>query len=457
VAAPAVDPPRVQLDRLVTPLAGFALRLFYRRRSLGGSIPDRGPLVLVANHPNGLVDPLAILLLTRRPLRFLGKAPLFEMPVVGRLLRGMQALPVYRAIDGADTSENRGTFDAVYDALDEGAAICLFPEGVSHSEPALQKLKTGAARMAVGAEARAGFGLGVRIVPVGLVYSDKSRFRSRLVTWIGEPIEVAALRAAHEAGERGAVAELTDRITRELERVTINVEQWEDLPLLETARRIWRRGDADRIEELQALARGLAWLRAADPERVERLELLVARFRSRVRSLGVRVENLEREYTTRRVLRFVLRQLVLAPAGALVVAAGTLLWWLPFRGVGLAARLLRPDGETEATLKLSAAVVLFPLGYAALCALAWALAGPPALLATAVLAPPLGVGAVLARERLRASVADVLVFLRFGGAARLERRLVERRRAIAREFDELYALYAAEHAGRATLPDAPAG
>ena len=131
--------------------------------------------------PTGLVDPLAMMISTAGSVRFLAKAPLFQMPVIGSIMRGMGALPVYRSIDGANTSDNKDTFSAVFDALDEGELVALFPEGISHSLPNLQTLKTGAARMALGAEARAqnrsDHKLGVRIVPVGLNYGRKGRFR----------------------------------------------------------------------------------------------------------------------------------------------------------------------------------------------------------------------------------------------------------------------------------------
>ncbi|HYC32963.1 MAG TPA: 1-acyl-sn-glycerol-3-phosphate acyltransferase, partial [Gemmatimonadales bacterium] len=138
-------------------------------------MPGSGPLLLVANHPNEAFDPLLVAAAAGRPVRFLAKAPLFGVPVVGAVLREAGCLPVYRrADDPAQTGRNEETFAAVTAALGAGAAIALFPEGTSHDAPALAPLKTGAARMALAVPPA----LPLAIVPVGLVLADRDRARS---------------------------------------------------------------------------------------------------------------------------------------------------------------------------------------------------------------------------------------------------------------------------------------
>ena len=112
--------------RLIRRLFCLAVALFYRGRTLGAAIPPQGPLIIVANHPNGLIDPIMVMSLTDRPVRFLAKEPLFRMPVIGTLLRAVRALPVFRAVDGADTEANLSTFSAVTDALKAGEIVVSF-------------------------------------------------------------------------------------------------------------------------------------------------------------------------------------------------------------------------------------------------------------------------------------------------------------------------------------------
>src|SRR5437667_5549695 len=156
---------------LVRAVFGLVLRVFFRRIEVSGSahVPARGPVMFVLNHPNGLVDPAFLLCLAPRRVSLLAKAPLFRMPVIGFFCRAFDAIPVHRRQDaGSEPSQNRETFDTARAVLARGGAIAIFPEGASHSDPKLRPLKTGAARIALGAAAALAGSSPIRIVPAGL-------------------------------------------------------------------------------------------------------------------------------------------------------------------------------------------------------------------------------------------------------------------------------------------------
>ena len=138
-------------------LARALVRLFYHRVEVVGveRVPRSGPLVIVANHRNALVDPLLLIATLPRTLRPVAKAPLFRHPILAPFLRLAGALPVHRRQDpGSEPGENARTFEAVAAALEAGGAILIFPEGVSQPEPVLMPLRTGVARMVLGTEGR---------------------------------------------------------------------------------------------------------------------------------------------------------------------------------------------------------------------------------------------------------------------------------------------------------------
>jgi len=436
------------MERWILRAADFAVDLFYRRRVLGSEVPAAGPLVLVGNHPNGLVDPILVAGATHRPVRFLGKAPLFDLPGLGQVMRGLDVLPVWRSVDRADTSRNEGTFEAVYEALAAGDVICLFPEGVSHSDPGLKRLKTGAARMALGAEARRGFELEVRVVPVGLVYRANRRFRSEVAVWVGAPIDVDDLAAAYAADEREAVRVLTDRIAAGLAEVTLGLDRWEDLPLVEMAERIWRReGGGERLERTKAFVAGVHALRRIDPGRVDELGRRIAAFRERLQRLGVDVRDLDTVYRPAKTLRFVVRNLLVLLVALPLGILGTVLWVLPYRAVAWLVARLHPSRDQFATYAILGGIVLFPSWVLALALAAGAWLSWSVGLALALAAPPLGLAALGYLEWRRDTLEDVAAFFRLGLRHRLRALLVAQRDALAADIEALRAELAARSFG----------
>ena len=338
---------------------GTIIDLFYRRRTVGPGLPESGPLVVVGNHPNGLVDPLIVAHVSQRPVCFLAKEPLFRWPVIGALMRVGKALPIYRTRDGHDTEANRSTFAAVHAALAQGAVICLFPEGTSHSEPSLQPLKTGAARMVLGAESENDWALGVRVVPVGLQYRDKMIFRSDATVVWGEPIQVPDhIRAVHEREPREAVRQLTDHIGEAIRAVTVNLEQWEDLPLLELAGQVWT-DENDPTTRLIGLAQGQRSFLATTPERIGALRRRLQDFASNLAELGLEPRDLDGQVRVLPALRFLGAHLLFFVAAWPIILIGTLGYCVPYYAVRALVNIKKPEADVVASVKVLASILFF--------------------------------------------------------------------------------------------------
>ena len=242
-----VSSSRRRLDRFLVSLDRRVLRIFFREIEVVGleNVPPEGPLLVVANHGNSLVDPMLVFGFLPRPSRFLAKSTLWRHPTAKYLVRLAAAIPVYRRQDpGVDPEKNVATFARSHEELAAGGVIALFPEGLSHSEPALAPLKTGVARIALGAEKRFG-PLGIRILPVGLNFEDPEAFRSRVLIQIGPPIEIEPSVGASEEDEKTAVRALTGRTEEALRTVTLNYDSWRQAELLDCASQVYSRGTVE--------------------------------------------------------------------------------------------------------------------------------------------------------------------------------------------------------------------
>jgi glycerol-3-phosphate O-acyltransferase/dihydroxyacetone phosphate acyltransferase len=395
-------------------LSRNALRLFYRLTLSGERVPGRGPVLLVANHPNSLLDPAMVAAVARRPVRFLAKAPLFGHAGVGWLVRGAGAIPVYRAQDDpAITGQNQDTFRAVWDALAEGAAVGIFPEGTSHSGPSLVPLKTGAARIALGAAARTGGAF--PILPVGLSFRDKATFRSPALAVVGRGVEWRDLAAAGP-NDRDAVRALTGRIDEALRDVTINLERWEDEDLVHAAEAVYAAElpvdpspDA-RVARLAEATEGLARVRAAGRAEWSRVAREVAGHARILGALGITPAQLRASARVDVALGWIVRQLLFFGVGAPVAAVGIAIYSIPYRLTGFLERRGVKDEDVRATFKVLVGGLLHLLWTIAIAAAVGWRFGLGAALCVLVALPLIGIVAIHVAERWRGALGEARRF-----------------------------------------------
>ena len=421
----ARSPLRGLLDELGSRLARLLLGLFFRDVEVLGRerVPRGVPLLVIANHVNNLIDPMLILGYAGVRPRFLAKSTLWKHPIVAPALLLLGALPVYRRSDGAPVARNIETFARCRAALAEGETIAIFPEGRSHNEPGAVPLKTGAARIAL--EAGAHGAPGLRVVPVGLVYEEKERFRSRVLLQVGLPIDPGPDQAAYAATPRDAVKSLTARIAAGLESVTLPFASWEEAPLIDRAVDLAVEGDpaALPLSERWSLWRSFiaryTTLEKSDPERAQRLVTALRSYDEARRGLGLRESDLaawpDRGWRAR--ARDILEFAIKAP--------GVLLNWPPYRLPSWIADRFTRTPDEPASYKVMGALLFFPVWWVLEAAVARALGGPWAALAVAVAAPLAGLVSLRIHDRQRARPLAV-------GASFAERAALRDRRAALR-------------------------
>lgn len=402
---------------LFSPLSRLCAFGYYRIRYAGAPVPKSGPVLLVANHPNSLLDPMLVVASARRPVRFLAKAPLFTDRKIGWLIRASGAIPVYRRSDDpSQMGRNEEMFRAVHAALAEGDAVGIFPEGISHTSPSLAPLRTGAARIALGAAAQLGGAF--PIVPIGLTFHQKDVFRSDSLVVRAAPVEWADL-AVRPESDTDAVAALTERIGESLTQVTLNLAEWRDERVVTAALGIWqaenrdnRSGDDD-MPSLAVTSRLLGRVRAmGDSEGLQLAEDVDSHAR-RLGRLGLAPRDLHLDTGTSSAVSWAASRVPLVmPLAAILAVAGWLLFLVPYQLTGVIVDRFRLQPDTRSTWKLLVGVVIYLAWVALIVAAVWSAAGTIAALIALIVVPSVGMLGLLVRESWRGSWNDARRWLK---------------------------------------------
>lgn len=431
--------------RLIVALVKFALRTYFKRIEVTGleHVPASTPVIFVLNHPNALVDPVFLLCLAPRRVSFLAKAPLFRMPVLGSLVRAMDSLPVYRRQDeGEDVSKNEETFVAARKLLARGGTIGICPEGVSHNEPGLRPIKTGASRISLAAVST-GEVSNLKIVPAGLYYTSKTHFRSSALLYFGKPIEVARVELEPDGSPpRLAVKELSNQIERALREVIIDAQHEEALHTISRAERIFSADvDAtedsltDELELQQRFVKAYNVLQDRAPERLRRLEVRMIRFEEELNQAGVDPDELTPPSSTFAVFRQVVTRSILFLLMLVPAIVGTIVHYPAYQlGGYLATKLSRDSEDVISTIKIISAMLLFPITWLVVAVISYALFGWLAVLISLLVVPFCGYVAILFFEELDSSLGGLRALAFFLIRRRFFVRLLAERKAIRSEI-----------------------
>jgi 1-acyl-sn-glycerol-3-phosphate acyltransferase len=361
---------RGTLDRLLAGVVRVAAAAIFSRLEVEGidRLPRDRPVVLVANHYNGLVDAVAVIAALRRLPRFLAKATLWHVVPARPFLWLVGLIPVHRRVDDGAGDANRSMFAAAEDCLADGGTVAVFPEGITHDSPRLAPIRTGAARIALGAHEE---GVkGVMVVPVGITYEDKVALRSRILVRAGRPLsiddDVPALlapggRASDEDHE--TVRRVTAEIGERLQAVSPDFDSFLEGTGLAMAAEVALREEVEQprqpvpLADREALAAELGDL--PDTDRGGVLDEL-GRYSVALDALHLSDEQLVPRVTTRAVIR---RVILLAIAVALLApfaVAGVFINAIPAVIVAVAGLAVKTP-VTKGTVRLLVGLVVFPL------------------------------------------------------------------------------------------------
>jgi len=436
--------------RAVRTLGRFWLWFFFKSVDVRHPerVPPGGAVLLCINHPNNFIDSLLVAGALERKVHYLATAALFRNPLIGRFLKACGAIPVYRRQDDPDKMDrNLDAFEACFRAFREERLVAIYPEGTTHAEARVQRIKTGAARLALGYEAERPRELSV--IPVGLNFDARKSFHGRVLISFGAPVAVTPYLDAYRADPVKAVEALTEAIQWSMEAEVVHVARIDEGRLVSAVQELYRgelvrelqaeRGLAERQIDLVRLSRAIVdsinFFKGHEPERVERIWQRIQSYRALLAQYHVKDEAVRaRQERTRprRRLRLTWEAIIGFPFFVYGAVVNFLPYWIP-RWV--ARRMSRKETD-YATWRFLTAMLALPLCWGLEIGVVARLAGAAAAVVFAVSLPISGaiayrywVGAGRLRSRLR---FGALALVR----AQAARRLTTERQAIIAELEQ---------------------
>ncbi len=379
---------------LVRTIGRFWVWFFFRSVDVHHAerVPRHGPVLLCINHPNNLIDSLLVGAVVDRKVHYLATAALFRNPLVGSFLRSCGAIPVYRRQDDPDKMDkNAGAFEACVTTLAAGGLVGIYPEGTTHAESRVQRIKTGAARIALDYEWRrrqGGAGEPLAAIPVGLTFDARKSFGGRVRVAFGEPLPLRPFLELYGEDQVKAVDELTTAIQWGMESQVLNVEQLDRAALVHEIEGLYRdrlvrelqeerglsTGKIDTVRLSRSIADAAAWFEAQAPQRLVELREHIDRYRATLAAYAIK-DQAVRERLAPRPVRMRLQRGWKAAVGLPLFAYGLITSGLPYLVPRWIARRTATKETNYATTRLLASTVAFPLFWGVETWLVWRLAG----------------------------------------------------------------------------------
>ncbi|MBA2662228.1 MAG: 1-acyl-sn-glycerol-3-phosphate acyltransferase [Bradymonadaceae bacterium] len=475
------------LYRILRQTLRYGLELYFVDIQAMGqeTIPQDAPVIFAANHPNSIMDTVILGAQTRRQIHYMAKSQLFENPLVATLFNQCGVIPVYQAKESeADSPRNEDSFRRAYEVLEEDGCIGIFPEGQNSLERRVRDIKTGTARIALAAEAKNDFQLGLQIIPVGLNFENRDRFLSSVLVRFGRAINVSDYADAHRADPRAAVRALTDAVQEDIRQLATHIDDDRHHQLVRDINQIYgqellseligdirldTRGMRDRLfDEVRAtpgvkpdlddrfvieqyIADAVSYYQQHDPAMVARVRMDIRRYKDHMRQVRLHQDFLNRppETLSRRKdsLKFTYYALVFGP----LAVWGLINNFLPFK-ITRSLTMRAPDEAMRAITGFVTGMFAYPLFYAAQGWAIWHLSASWIVTLLYVLSlSPAGFFFLRYRRQIMRYRDRILARTMFRTRRNLIRQLMRERDTLIATFDTLKDNYM-----RANLPGAAA-
>ncbi|KAJ8661867.1 hypothetical protein O0I10_002196 [Lichtheimia ornata] len=340
------------------------------------NIPTEGPMIVAATHHNMIVDPavLSVTFPDHRRFHYWAKDSMFKHPLAKRFLENCGVVPVDRK-----TRNNAQLYAATYDVMRLGESVAVFPEGTSHTLPHLGTFKDGTSFAALEyakvieedphPNADGSLPRKAVILPVGIVYPEKSKYRSVAIVKYGKPLHVDPYMDTYYQDPKKAAKQLTADLRSAIEGLTVNAPDWESRDAAEMARWLLFPGEngsmRDYISVTQSLIGAFADLSTSDPD-IALLEQSLRAYKMELEALSLKDSHIakynERDITAASTTMELLRRTMASMIDLPLFLPG-LVGHLPLYVAGYYAGKFEIYEEVRAQNKIFLGLLMVPFVY----------------------------------------------------------------------------------------------
>ena len=384
-------------------LTKIALNVYFRKIHIKGleHIPEEGPFIIVANHPSSFLDPISIAAFVKQKISFLAKGSMFSNKLIAGILSKLNMIPIYRAQDDPKMlGKNKEVFKGCYQKLSDKGVIMIFPEGTSENERKLRKIKTGAARIALGAAKANGYNLNVKILPVGLNYTKSSRFRSEIFIEFAPFISSEDYIENYKNDEIKTTKMLTNDIEKSIKNLIIDIDKDEFAVLTEriesllknhlTAKEI----DKDQFKTIttsQEIYKGIKYFQEKDKPLFNMTKKMVNTYFFNLKEIGISDKSIEKGTQQRNIGCYFLKNIPVLILGFPLWVFGYLHSFVPYKFPRFVALKISKSEAFYGALLMAIGTFSFILFYGLMVLLCWQLShNPPITIGYALLLPASG-------------------------------------------------------------------
>ncbi len=362
------------LYRILKVLIGIGIRFYYREIKVRNKefLRHDGPLIIIANHPNTMMDAWIIAQSISQPIYFMAKGTFFNTPLKRRILNSLGMIPINRPIDNKTNGvDNNASFEACYKVLEEGKTLVVFPEGNSMMERQLRALKSGTARIALEVEQRNAGKLNLKVVPIGIFYSQGEKFRSSVMLTVEKGLFVNDLLEEYAENQSAASKKLTSRFRQHLERVLVTTDSLEQEKLIDDVYDIVKDDKSkasveSRVEYLKQISDRIEEIQLLRPYLIEEIQSLVNQIQWQTDKLKIRQDFMSKRFTMSSYTLQLLFSVIYAIVGFPVFLFGFVHSIVPFKSTDLLMPKLIKNVEYYAPIAILLGLVLYPLNYSIL-------------------------------------------------------------------------------------------